>query len=283
MAARIPVSGAINLREPVNRNHPLARGLVAWYLVLPNDGRAGWTWFDLCKNNDLTLTAGPTFEGPRGRQGGWGSVQFTTASSQFGVLLSAPVVPYPFSMGCLFRVGNITAIQGLMGIGRSASTSNDFHALHAAGTIGGDPIRYAAREAAGTIRNADTSVGYTANNWHSAFAVGDSATSRRVYLDGGSEGTNTVSCTPGSLTRFRVGHCIWPTPDFLNGRLDSPCVYNRALTADEVREWTLLSRRGFPGLLNRLKHRLIYSIPAAAPGGDAVPQVWSQYRRRHAG
>ena len=71
--------GPIDLRDPLVREHPLNRGLVAKWLCLPGlDG--GNRWFDVCGLNHGTLTnmttAGTSGWGPTTRPGGFGEMRF---------------------------------------------------------------------------------------------------------------------------------------------------------------------------------------------------------------
>jgi hypothetical protein len=81
-----PFHGFIDTACPVDWAHPLNRGLVADWTILPIPGwRGGLTLRDLVRGgrrpNDGTLTAGPTWGGAKGRPGGFGSLN-TNGTSQ---------------------------------------------------------------------------------------------------------------------------------------------------------------------------------------------------------
>lgn len=61
------------IADAVNRSCSLNRGLVSWWMALPDQQR-GNVFRDLCMRNHGTLTNGPTWGGALGRLGGWGSL-----------------------------------------------------------------------------------------------------------------------------------------------------------------------------------------------------------------
>src|SRR5688572_20641043 len=66
----------LNYGQAVNRAHPLNRGLVSWWMNLPQRGK-GNTFFDIAGRNHGTLLNGPVWSGPP-HPGGWGSLSFIT-------------------------------------------------------------------------------------------------------------------------------------------------------------------------------------------------------------
>ena len=90
------------------------------------------------------------------------------------------------------------------------------------------------------INNAGSTIvfGPTAetDRWHHLVGVGDSD-SARLYIDGSLVATSTGGVSninvPGA--NFRIGYEN-TRPSYFNGTIDEVRIYNRALTADEIRE-----------------------------------------------
>lgn len=68
------IGQTLNYGQPVNRQHPLCRGITAWWKVLPSWMGGGRLW-DLTGKYPGTLTNGPTWAGATGRPGGMGSLR----------------------------------------------------------------------------------------------------------------------------------------------------------------------------------------------------------------
>ena len=106
--------------------------------------------------------------------------------------------------------------------------------MSCAGNSPGDPLRFISRTG-GTNSVADTTTGYTTGVWYHACAVGISATSRDVYLNGGSKGSNTTSSTPSGLDTTSLGVSTRNTTvNVYDGRIAEAAIWNVALNADEV-------------------------------------------------
>ena len=158
---------------------------------------------------------------------------FDDASSQGLQVASAPLTAYPFTMACWFNSNDATITQVLMSICDSASTNEEW-SLRAAGAVAGDPIRFTSRSG-GTNRNADTTTGYSTGAWTHACAVGTSATSRAVYINGGSVGTNVTDNTPSSLDTFSIGVDAISVPfGYMSGAIAEAAIWNVALAAGDV-------------------------------------------------
>lgn len=150
---------------------------------------------------------------------------------------SPPVTAYPFTMACWFNVDNITTGHGLMHLidkDTSGATSHEW-TLQAQGNVTGDPVGFFTR-AGGTGQNVVTTTGYSVSTWHHACCVGTSATSRAVFIDGGSKGTGATSLTPAGIDRIAIGRRLYTTsPDGpCDGRIAEAAVWDIALSDAEV-------------------------------------------------
>ena len=88
----------------------------------------------------------------------------------------------------------------------------------------------------GTSRFCISSAVAPQNEWHHLLGVEAASNDRRVYLNGGSKGTDTNSSTPNNIDRTSIGREGDSTPgDYWNGRLAEVAVWSAALTDDEAR------------------------------------------------
>src|SRR5688572_2591053 len=93
--------------DAVNRASPLNRGLVSWYMVLPNRiGGGGNTLRDLCRRNHGTLTNGPTWSGSRA-PGAFGSISLDGSNDYInlgtGNRFFGSSLTNPFTIVCWIR------------------------------------------------------------------------------------------------------------------------------------------------------------------------------------
>jgi len=155
---------------------------------------------------------------------------FTTAN--YLATASTPVTGTPFSMLCWFYSTDITATQVLMSVQVLDSDSNFYH-LSLRGAVAGDPIRANAQTSSAAF--AETTTGFSANVWTAAAAVFASTTSRSVYINGGSKGTNTTSKAPSAANSIAIGVFNGATNSGpMLGQIAEPAIWNVALTDAEV-------------------------------------------------
>jgi hypothetical protein len=128
---------------------------------------------------------------------------FDDAASEYLQYGGAVVSAVPFVLACWFRSDSVTVNQTLLSIADTAGDSHFFR-MAAMGAVAGDPIRAQCSSASGSVQ-ADTSSGFSANTWHHACAAFATATDRRVYLDGGSKGTDANNRTPAGLDTTAIG------------------------------------------------------------------------------
>jgi len=157
---------------------------------------------------------------------------FVPATSDKLLYSGAVVSGYPFTFSCWFKTTDLTNPIMLFSLCNSLSDSNHFR-LTCQGNVAGDPLYFLAINGAG--QNSITTTGYSSGVWHHACAVGTSATSRDVYIDGGSKGSNTNSVTPSSLNATGIGYIAKLTPSgYFDGDIALACVWNVALGANEI-------------------------------------------------
>lgn len=252
MIAQLPFCNAgINSAQPVNWSHPLNRGLLSWHLCLPADGRKGFRWLDLCHRSHAVLTnmdPGSDWLGPRGRVGGWGSIDFDGSNDH------CFVSSYPFidgaagaTLACWFRTGSAMTNKQIVGLPDASSGTNGIDLNFQNATS----VRFWLKTGA-TSNGLSATVTYNDNVWHHIAGTYD-GTTRRLFFDGIQvandfrSGTITASAKELNIGRFGS------FGNYYVGQADDVRIANRAYSAEEVRRLYELSRTGYQGLLNRVR------------------------------
>lgn len=259
MNSLLSVTAPVRLSDPVNREHPLNEGCVAWWLVVPGL-EGGKTWYDLMGLYHATLLSmGSNVWARTGtRPGSFGSVLFSEGANLSGGLVA--------DRPGLRITGTRLTLSTWMRGNLASTTQKIIHKTN--GTNGYElntsvtgPAFFRINATTGT--RLDTSVNYPGDGitwWH---LVGTyDGTNMRVYIDGELDGT--LAATAAIVTNtadLRLGNLAISGTDEFHGNLDDMRIYDRALSAAEVRQMYDLSRRGYPGVLNRLESRVI-SVPA---------------------
>jgi hypothetical protein len=240
------IGGPINYGQPINYGHSLNRGLVAWWLCLPN-WIGGGTWKDLTRRYNGVLTnieLGTDWWTIRNRPGGWGCLDLGGSNEWVDVSLVAPT-DKTFALWL--------NLQGLVG---SFNTIMEFGGDSPWFGVNGDRACLVFGSA-----STDNSI-IVDNTWtHIAYTSDSALDVSQMYINGIASGAAS-----GSNTATGDGLGIgWNTTDSaLVGRLDDIRIYDRALSATEVKSLYLESLMGYPSLLNRSK-LFIGDVLAAGP------------------
>lgn len=165
------------------------------------------------------------------------SRQFVETSAQFMGSTTAPVTTYPCTIAAWYKPSNTTSNHSIVYIGSTTDARRFLLYRNASGS--GNVIRASAvpdgggagADAVGTTAVSDTA------RWYHVVGVFASATSRKVYVDGVPDGTNTTSITTTSLNRFAIGARGFPVPTwgvYANGKISEVSVWNVALSDSEI-------------------------------------------------
>jgi len=208
-----------------NPSHPLSIGLVGHWIM--NEG-GGLTAYDISgKGNHGTLTSGPT----------WTAGQFGPAISFDGsndfVSVGSPAalnLVGEASIFCWARFADLVTTQELL----AQAAAND--------VIGQIALEVGRTDAKLSVLWADTVIGTStgtvaSNIWyHLGFTRAGTTGSWtwRIYINGAQDSTNTSATNPGSQQPFSIGKDGAGALPF-NGLIDDVRIFNRALSADEVR------------------------------------------------
>jgi len=126
------------------------------------------------------------------------ALSLNNSSTYFNFAL--PAIGYPFSLVGWFRVPDTSALISFLGI---ASLSTGARCdIYYAGNGGKEAV---AKSANGTSGSAYSTSPMTPGQWHHLTAVFSSATERKIYLDGSSEGVNNSNVPIGTLDFLYFG------------------------------------------------------------------------------
>ena len=188
---------------------------------------AGTAWTDLSKQgNNGTLTNGPTFDSANG-----GSIVFDGTNDYVDVSgtasLNAPIST-DITISTWIYITKNNTWQGVITKNRSTFTqvglflSSDNEFVFGFSGSGGNLLGSS----------------FSTNIWYNVVVVQKANTSRKIYLNGSLDVTKTSSfgtTSSGSQT-FRLGQATG-TNEYFGGRISNAIIYyNKALTADEIRQ-----------------------------------------------
>lgn len=140
----------------------------------------------------------------------------------------------PMSVSCWFYTTDAAPLldKAILSIG-DGGTTNRFRLLVEGNTPSARGTLRWVCTAGGSTAKAQSTTTISANTWQHACGVEASTTDRRVFLDGGSKGTNTQFQNPSGIAYTRIGRC-YTSGDPWNGRIAHMAVWNVALADAEA-------------------------------------------------
>lgn len=189
---------------------------------------------------------------------------FNRASSQYLEIAQPVLTTTPISMACWFYSDDLSVRQTLIEITDYDGSDEDEFSLLLRGDYAGDNIQ-AHIGAASSFAHADTTTGPSVNTWNHACAVFASSDDRRVYLNGGSKGTDTTNLTPTALSHTHISVYVTDSTEYyyLSGRAAEAAIWNVDLTDAEV----AILARGYSPLFVRPQNLIAY-WPLSSKWGD---------------
>jgi hypothetical protein len=194
---------------------------------------SGITWTDLSGNgNNGTLTNGPTYSSSNG-----GSIAFDGVNDYVETNYVLPSsTSHTMELWAKSSVGNVGAGYGNRAMGNGDSTAG----LSGTAIIwgaGASTQLYVTRRSG--VNNGTTDMSYTVSDLltrvhHVVVTYDHASTGSKLFVDGVQVATNANLGFTGSLT-FRIGRDGNGT-DAFNGNIYSAKLYNRALSAAEIRQ-----------------------------------------------
>jgi hypothetical protein len=266
-----PFTPTLNYGQLINRASPLNRSLAGAWLALPQGGKSN-TWFDSHGTNHGTISGNPVWGG-LGAPGKLTSLKFDGT----GDLVRTGYAPGSAIAGDFTMIGvlNQSSRTGeQVHIGFQTTGGNGFgtEEVEVANVSSGTP-RAMYDVTASVISLAD----YTLDAWHHV-ALTKIGTTFSAYVDGRLQGSITVVAIATTNTQtFIMGGSDTGIRRYV-GSIAAAFVLTRGYGESEVKDHFSETCRGYPTVLNRIRMPLVNSAGAVA--GDAVPQVWAQYRAR---
>lgn len=254
---------ALNLANPVNRQHPLNVGLVSRWMCVGNPYAVGLALRDLCKRNDGGLQSGATFAGSV--RNGANAVKLPASSINDRVTCTATGLPTgatsPWSLAYWHYTFSYVSLSVDFGFGYS---------LPGTGTAGAN--RYSLEfnnnyYLWGDVADFDTGIAYITGSWnHVCFT--SSGSNVYFYLNGALRASAALPAytTSGSVINIGSGHPSATSAP--NALINDGCIWSRQLSDSEVSQWykeACLGTRS--SLLNQLAKQFITTPPAAPVGG----------------
>ncbi len=196
------------------------------------------------------------------------AVALLQASSEALALATSPVTAVPLTMACWFNVTNQVNPYTLMAVGDGGSPGNGRFDLQARGDINDSISIFCSSSTAN--QSANTTTSFTANTWHHAAGVFAAIDSRSVFLNGGGKQTVTISVTPASIDRTRIGVSADSTPfGYMDGHIAEAAIWNVALTDAEV----AILAKGYSPLLVRPSGLVFYAPSIRDVSAGAWPEL----------
>ena len=254
----------------INWDSPQAKDLAAWWPF----GNEGGTFpvRDMRAKYNLAASGAPTWICDPRR----GNVISFDADTEYLKISSTPVTAVPLTLCCWAYNTSLTTIAVTVEI--SSDGEDSAFGIGCDGVTAGDPA-WAIAKTGGSVATgaAISTTGMTVNKWHHLCATFASATSRAIYIDGGSKGTSAVSRAPANLNIVFLGNdCVWGDPGSFPwpGRLSDVRIYNRVLSDTEV--LALYDTRTRWDLYLPVQRFWAGLAPAA---GGGVPRQMMHYKR----
>ncbi len=248
----------VDFQSPIAWDAPLNRGLLRWWLCLPNQNR-GNMWRDLSRRMDATVI-GATVAGVRSRPGGWGCWEFdgtndTLQSAGTIDLSSVSTITLAFWLNwTAFATGNDLAFEwsdnansntGAFYVNPNVDASNVLILINTGG--------------GGTFSGVQFPVP-TASTWlHWVVCMDRGAGAQQipaVYINGKAQSLTNPYTDPasGNFGNYQLNFMARNNTNlFGQGMMDDVRLYNRVLRASEAVELYRASKAGYKNELRWLR------------------------------
>ncbi len=256
----------IDLGNPVS-DHPLNRGLVAWWLPLPNN-QGGTRLYDITtKRGSGTLTGGPTWvPGPAGFQ----AIDCVRASTQYATGALASTAQTAWTIACWLATATLTSSDGTITF--NGSPGSNGYGFRQYTSLNLNLI-------ADGVANQAAGAGYTlaAGVWTHAVCTRSGGTST-LYVNGvqistGASGINTPTAGGTSVGARSNGTQPW------GGKVTDHQIWTRGLSASEVWSVYTQARRDYPDQLRRYTPRTWSFASAPVAATASTPPLLPQRTR----
>lgn len=131
------------------------------------------------------------------------AVEFSSTTSDYLDLASAPVTAPPLTIACWFNKADATSTSTLVGI--TYAQGSEGFVLYAQGAVVGDLLSATTHNNLGSDEGV-TASGFSANTWHHGAATYSSSSNRTAWIDGTAGTTNTnARATITNPNRVTIG------------------------------------------------------------------------------
>lgn len=251
--------------QPINRQHPLNRGLVSEWAVVPLRGK-GNTLFDLSRqSNHGTFTTNVKW-GSGGKPFGFGSVSTAGEAAADGIMNSAATgIPTTASATASWTIAYAHRTRSYKSLSAPVVFGNE-RSSTAVGSRRGILQFNNNYYAWGESADWDTAVAYDVDGiWHWIVLTFD-GTNRTLYRDGilaaGPSATGVGSfSTTASYIYANAAHPSGTLPD---AEIDNYSIWDRAFSSNDQYVWYLESRRGNPTRWNWISTRTYFNTAGGA-------------------
>lgn len=220
----------------VNRGHPLLRGALAWYLVLP--GRAGGARLvNLLGGPHGVRTNGPLWRGAQGRPGGRGCLEYDGSDDY----VACGTLPASAS-------NNVTYAAWIYP--RSGGGNTFGRIFHQEDTSPGLVMGGAATSVIWAVAGSNVTGTVTANAWSHVVGTYDGS-AQALYVNGVLAQSFSIGTTLSAPTDIKIGNRGAADRGFDGFIDDCLLLVGRKWSEAESRQWYSLSRAGYPGIILR--------------------------------
>lgn len=203
-------------------------------------GGSGTTWIDRSTSGrNGTLSNTPTFNDE--------DISYFSfdGASDFIDLGANTVDPFPISMCVWFRTTTTPSASNMI-FAQSNSTGTNAYTVFQFYTDA--KLYWQVRGNGGATAQSISSTTLNDGVWHYAVGVSSSSSNHKLYIDGDLDGSSTTSVGSTSPDALRIGCWIrnnGSESNFYNGDIGIVKAYNRALTADEIRQNYLATKERY--------------------------------------
>lgn len=277
----------VNWQSPINWNHSLNRGLVAWWLNAPH-WQGGTIWRDLTGQHPGTLTAmdpANDWLTASGRPGGFGALDFDQSADRIAVTSTPKLVMGDGSSDVAFSVSAWVFMRDATEFSVVSKATDSTSAEWVFVISNGDQFRMTSfdQNTGNRIgRNETATSTIHENKWiHLAGCYDGSgaASGFRMYRNGlrvddadNTGGAYTATKDLGESVEIGVAYRV-NLARFANGLIDDVRIWQeRVLQPAEVMSYYVESKTGYPNILRRLVSRA-RQAPAAVGGGRIMSSL----------
>lgn len=268
--------GSVHIADAVNWNHPLNRGLVSWWIALPDQQR-GSRFRDLCQRHHGTLTNGPAWQSAMGRPGGFGSLGFANTDV---TTIRVAVPSLAFTGPPVYVTGWARPAAAGTAAYRAIYGDDGFHpSLLLTGS--GFELSYQ-WEGTGDEYNSGSGLVLTQDAWNfcGLSITASAATLMLIGPNGNLQSwTNTKTHNSYSIGTGAIGADRLNNGHGWTGQLDDVRAGRLELSLDSFYASYRDSLQGYPNTLNYRRRSVVFDMGA----GAATISPWHYYQQMMAG